>query len=75
MFESWKYGSTLYCSVAISLVIASMDLQSIGWHPCLSHFVLSMGIPTSGMIYMYIVNVCFEDPFQLSKSEPSHISL
>ena len=26
LFQSWRYESTLHCSVAISLLIASMDL-------------------------------------------------
>ena len=75
LFKSWRYGSTLYCLMAISLVIASMDLHCIGRQPCSIHFVLSMDMPTSGMIYMYTVNVCFVAPLHLHKSTPSHISL
>ena len=57
LFESWRYGSTLYCLVVISLVIASMDLQCIGQQPCSNHFVSSMGMPSSGIIYICILSM------------------
>ena len=66
LFESWRYRSTLYCSVAISLVIASMDLQCIGRRPCSSHFFSEHGYARlEDDIYMYTVIVCFASPLQL----------
>ena len=57
LFDSWRYGSTLYCSMAISLVISFMDLHCIGWHPCWSHFVPNIGMPASVMIYICILSM------------------